>query len=381
VKKSNFDFARVNILNNMLTYKYEQIFEHFGLKLQKDGKKYFGCCPIHGGDNQAALNIYFGGENVRGYWQCRTKHCELTFKKTFLGFIRGLLSMENGWTSEEEEKKIFSYSDTVDWCSKFLNVKLADIVPNYEEIGKTNFINQIKTIKHQQKIGPEIDRSIVLKKLTIPAHFFQERNFSEEILKKYDVGLCNNPGKDMYQRVVVPVYNDRYKMVACTGRSIHPKCPKCDLYHDPNSDCPKQETYKYSKWKNNFKSTLTDNLYNFYNALPYMKKWGSVILTEGPPDVWKLEELGIRNSVGMFGAELTQEQEILLERAGIYTVIILTDMDQPGKLAAQKLYKKLDRLYKVVRPEYPFKDPGEFKQEYVNEELVPVLKRLKYVYR
>ena len=70
-------------------------------------------------------------------------------------------------------------------------------------------------------------------------------------LNKYDVGLCTNPQRPMYNRVVAPIYDTEYKtMVGCTGRSIFEACPKCGTYHNPQRDCPSPEKqWLYSKWK------------------------------------------------------------------------------------------------------------------------------------
>jgi hypothetical protein len=46
-------------------------------------------------------------------------------------------------------------------------------------------------------------------------------------LEDYDVGYCDNPAKPMYERAVVPIYDNEHKyIVGCTGRSIFEKCEK-----------------------------------------------------------------------------------------------------------------------------------------------------------
>jgi hypothetical protein len=87
----------------ILSHKYEELFEALGISLNRTAKMFIGCCPIHGGDNAASLNIYRDGYAVKGFWKCRTHHCERVFKKTIIGFVRGCLSAQKGWPSKDRK--------------------------------------------------------------------------------------------------------------------------------------------------------------------------------------------------------------------------------------------------------------------------------------
>lgn len=75
---------------------------------------------------------------------------------------------------------------------------------------------------------------------------------------------------------------------------------------------------------------------------------GHILLTEGPFDVAKAVEAGLRNVVGSFGATLSGPQAMKLKAMtahfGIDRVLIVYDRDEPGKrgaLKAQSLLKDL----------------------------------------
>jgi len=381
----NSDSAKVQLLAEYLTYKYDELFEELGISLMKTQKFYIGTCPIHCGDNNSALNIYIDGYSVRGYWKCRTHHCEDVFKKTIIGFVRGVLSRNlKGWEKAEDVTKMVSFNETIKWICKFLKVDFKTLQPNIAEIEQKKFIAQSEFFSKQESAANKkalISREQIRSHLQIPAEYFLRRGFSAKILNDYDVGLCSSQGKEMCGRIVVPVYDeDKKGFVACTGRSIYSECKKCFLYHNPDLQCPTNDPLryiKYSKWRNNSNSNLNSYLYNYWNSKKYIRKTKTVILVEGPPDIWKLEELGIKNAVAMFGVDLTDYQQIVLETSGALSVIILTDMDNPGRLAAEKIKNQLDKSYKVYIPSLSVKDPGELNETILNKELLPIIKEVE----
>jgi 5S rRNA maturation endonuclease (ribonuclease M5) len=169
-------------------------------------------------------------------------------------------------------------------------------------------------------------------------------------------------------------------MVACTGRTHYNKCEKCKLYHHQNLECPINDPLrglKYSKWRNNSKSNISSYLYNYYKARKHIQSTGTIIIVEGPADVWRLEELGIHNSVALFGTEMSDEQQVLIEMSGALNVVILLDMDEPGRNACKDIKERLERVYRVFIPEMSVNDPGDYDIKIINEELLPILKGIQ----
>lgn len=373
-----FDQNKIETIAINLSYKYDDLFEALGISLSKTSKMYIGRCPIHGGDNAGALNLYIDGYAVRGYWKCRTHHCETVFKQTIIGFVRGVLSHQyKNWLTKEDTSKMYSFKDTIDWICKFLGQNINNIQVNEQEIEGKKFIAQVNSMVKTKKKESGLTRLAVRKLLKIPSEFFLQKGYKQETLDNFDVGLCDTVGKEMYGRVVVPIYDhDKQFMIACTGRSIYPLCDNCNYYHNIREACPLNDnlaSLKYSKWRNNHNSNINSYLYNYWNAKKYIRETGYVILVEGPADVWRLEELGIKNSVAIFGTEITDEQQVILEMSGALSVVVLLDMDSPGREGTTKIANKLDRSYRVYTPELSVNDPGDLTAELVNKELEPLL--------
>jgi 5S rRNA maturation endonuclease (ribonuclease M5) len=192
------------------------------------------------------------------------------------------------------------------------------------------------------------------------------------------VGLCDTPGKEMFGRVVVPIYDNDYKyMVGCSGRSIYEKCVLCKAHHDPVDGCPSSEnSWRFSKWKHgaNFKSH--NHLYNFWFAKKYILQTSTAIVVESPGNVWRLEENGIHNSVGIFGSSLSDRQKILLDSSGAMNLIVLTDNDDAGRKAAEQIKNKCQNTYRVFIPPFSKGDIGEMDSTDIKNEILPYIESI-----
>jgi len=367
---------KLKILSDSICDRIEELFDYFDLEYKNSGKLYTMCCPIHEGDHPSALNIYPEGEVSRGNWACRTHNCEKIFKSSIIGFIRGILSnKEKAWQKDGDES--CSFKDTIAFCEKFVGTKLDNIKVNQQKQNKAKFNAMIQNIQTQQNTAiQQVTRDHVRQTLQIPSQYFIERGFSQEILDKYDVGLCTNPNKDMYNRVVVPVYDLHYKhLVGCTGRSIFLKCDTCSGYHANNTECPdKKDIYKFSKWKHNNGFKTQESLYNLWFANDYIKRDGYAIIVESPGNVWKLEENDIHHSVAIFGTNLSDNQKLLLDASGAMTLFIITDNDDAGKKAAINIIEKCNRTYQIHVPSITKPDIAEMTSEEIQSQIKDSIK-------
>lgn len=372
------DQFKLKILCDEICDQIEDLLDHFQLDYKTNGKIISMCCPIHGGDNPSAISLYPTGENYRGNWKCRTHNCEKIFKGSILGLIRGIISHKKyGW--EKEGDKFCSFKESVDFATQFLNKDLSSIKISNSDRNKKTFTAIINYIHND--IDPSeklIKRESIIKSLKIPAQYYLDRKYSKEILTKYDVGLCDKPNKEMSSRVVVPIYDNNYEyMVGCSGRSIFEKCTKCGSYHDISNQCPNEDfLWSYCKWKHskNFKSQ--NHLYNFWFAKKFIMQSAIAIIVESPGNVWRLEEAGIHNSVGVFGSSLSDRQKILLDSSGAMSLVVLTDNDDAGRKAAEQIKTKCQNTYKVYIPTFNASDIGEMNIEQINNEIKPFLEKI-----
>lgn len=325
---------------------------------------------IHGSDKFNSLNIYIGGYEVPFIWKCRTHHCEDHFKKTIIGFTRALLSANKGWCSKEDE--MVSFSETIKFLCNLYKIDIGNIRENPGEAEKNKFIRMATNAQlRKEKKVEGVSREKVRQFLKIPAEYYLKKGYSAEIIDKYDIGLCDNKkSKDMYGRIVVPIYDESGQfMVGCTGRSIFEKCEKCECYHDTGA-CPVNKN-RYSKWRHNFESS--HYLYNYWFAYDTIVKTSSALLVESPGNVLKLEMAGIHNSLGMFGNTLKPEQKFLLEKAGVMDLYVLNDNDEAGRLGREMIEKECALYYNLHFIDLPdgVNDVGEMQIEQIKKFICP----------
>lgn len=372
-KKSRLnDQAKLKVLCDDLCDNIEELLDYFNVEYKDHGKMISMACPIHEGDNTGAINIYIEGESYRGNWKCRTHQCEKVFKGSVIGFVRGLLSNRKHQWSENGDKTC-SFKETIDFITSFVKKDLKDIKVSKLAKNKNRFASAINHISNNHTVITTncLSRDQIRPLLNIPAQYYIDRDFSEDIIDKYDVGLCTNPKREMHDRVVVPIYDMNYEyMIGCTGRSIYEKCSECSCFHKPTDSCPEDnKKYLYSKWKHsaNFKSQ--NCLYNFWFAKQHIQKTGTAILVESPGNAWKLEENGIHNSVAIFGTNLSDRQKILLDGSGAMNLVILMDNDDPGRKAAINIVEKCKNTYRMHVPSITKLDVGEMTAEEINTQI------------
>lgn len=371
------DQSKLYVLTEEVMDRIDELLEILGVDFHNGKKMYYGPCPVHGGDKDNALNLYHGGATYRGNWYCNTHQCHKIFLPSIIGFVRGVLSHNKyGWQNKGD--KTVTFDDTVSFLLKFVDRRYDELKVDTKKIEQNRFIDHVSSVYNpvqSTKILGSITRHVVRQSLQIPAQYYIDRGYSTHILDKYDIGFCDNPKKPMYKRAVVPVYDENYRfVVGATGRSIFEKCPKCGCYHDPNHDCPSEERIPiYSKWKHSENLDVERILYNFWFAKKYIETTGVAILVESPGNVWRLEEAGIHNSVAMFGTALKEGQKNLLDCSGALSLILLTDNDEPGKLAIAEIKRQCEKQYRLYFPTFSASDIGEMKQSEVTSDIKPVL--------
>lgn len=253
-KSPSLDQSKLKVVCDDLCDNIESLLQSLDIEYSMSSKMVSMCCPIHNGDNQSAVNIYHQGETYRGNWKCRTHSCEQFFKGSIIGFVRGVLSSKKyGWSKAGDEN--CSFDEALKYCLSFLNKDLKSIKISKSDKNKALFANVVNHVKKTIPMENKslITREMVRKSLNIPADYFMNRGFSKEILDKYDVGVCDRPDKEMYNRAVAPIYDNNYHyLVGCTGRSIFEKCTQCGCFHNPTAKCPNEsDRWKFPKWKHN----------------------------------------------------------------------------------------------------------------------------------
>jgi hypothetical protein len=355
--------AKNNILAQKVALRLPELLDVLNIDLRQDNKKYYGPCPIHSGDNPHALSLYFN-EDFFPIWKCYTHHCESSFGKDLLGFIRGVLSKNKYNWSCPQDKKV-TMGETIEFVLHFLNEKYDKLKIDFAALEKKKFIRNSRILAHTIRQTTDITRAKARELLIIPADYYLKRDYSPEVLDKYDVGLCQNPSHELYNRVLTPIYDENYKCVlGYSGRSTHKECSSCHYYH--SGPCPEEkDQWQYHKWQHSKGLKLESILYNYWHSKTFIKASGRAIIVESPGNIWRLEEAGIHNGVATFGAHLTQMQRAVLDGSGALELILIMDNDEAGQLAAETINDNYSRIYKIRNIIPPQNDLGMMSPEEV----------------
>jgi len=343
------------------------LLDEFDVKYQDHDNRIMFACPIHDGDNPTGSSIMKTGV---GNWKCFTNECHEQHGSSILQFTQALLTTYYN--------KEYTFLQTLDWVADFLGEELSII--QQEDPSQTQFIQLCKFINRKKNYTPVFTpRNLVQNFLKIPAEYYIKRGYTEKVLCKFDIGHCFNEKKSFFDRIITPFYDDDGKyMIGCSGRNKYEKCEKCNTFHNPNTRCPitKDEQLRSTKWKHSTNFAADSYLYNYWNAKTHILDTMTVVLVEGPGDVWRLEEAGINNSLALLGARLSQNQQIILEQSGAINILIATDNDDVGQKAANKIYDNCRNIFNIKRIQYPGKDPGSLTIEQIKQIFIPILERI-----
>ena len=377
ISKANkqYDRQMLDNLNARVMCRWEDLLKSLGVnEYHESNYRVTSCCNVHGSDNPSSLNIYIDGCNsFPGMWQCHTNHCHDTFGKNIIGYVRGTLSRQKlGWSGPSDKTVTFNHA--VEYLLDFLKTDYASLQSSGQNSSQL-FTRQVTGIFARPSIdNPQnITRESIRQSLEIPSQYYIKRGYSPTILNAYDVGGCTNPKKVMNNRVVVPLYDQNYNYIGCTGRSIFEKCEKCNQYHNPKQECG----VRTSKWLHSKGFKGSEHLYNYWNAKEYIRKSQIMIIVEGVGDTWSLEEAGIHNSVAIFGTAISAGQTQLIHASGAMSLIALLDNDTAGQTGMHKIQEQFGRLYRLYYPTLNANDVGDLTKDEVTRDILPYLEKIQ----
>lgn len=352
----------------------DDMFDRLGIGTLARQGKYRGVCPVHGGKSHN-FTFYTGGYKSPGFWNCQSEHCERVFRGNVIGLVRGVLSREEkGWSARGDET--VTWGRAVQWLCDWMGVNFDDLKPDPERIARKKLIDDMEQLTKSRKTSGGIcDRETLRSHLEIPARYYINHLYSPALLNAYDVGFCRNRKSSLYNRVVVPIYDDDYKyVVGCIGRSLHQKCESCRHYHYAIDPCPSPIEYaRFAKWRVSDGFIDKHWLYNYWFAKEAIASSRSVVIVEGAGDVWRLVSCGVKNVVGVMGSDLSESQFLTLETSQATSIVCLSDNDQAGENLYEQIKRKCWFASSIIRPEFEGHDIGELAEGYIHENLVPII--------
>lgn len=322
----------------------EELLDYFQIEYSVWGNRYNFVCPVHDcSDNPNAVLLYKNEGWV--FWRCQTHNCHIDYGSSGKNLIRGILeSRERNECSDKRLKEFLENFGTLQ----------AD-PQQVEQQSILRFINMYGTNGAGSQPDNRVTRDMIRQRLQLQPIQFLDRGLSPAILDKYDIGLCKERGKFMFDRVVIPLYNETAThMVGCTGRATKNVEPK---------------------WLHSEDLKPGDVLFNYWYAKDFMKEFRCAILCEGPCDALKLIDNKIP-ALSMFNTELKQGQINLLDKCGVTNLIMMLDNDKAGVDGLAKIKEKYSRYYKVFGVDYSTHDPGELTANEIDIKVKPQLRKL-----
>lgn len=343
----NVDFVASILYDNI-----EDVLDYFKLEYTKCGNKLMMACPVHSGDNPNGFSVLLQGI---GNWQCYTHQCHEKH-----GSPRGASLIKLVQCLLSNSGKQYNFVETLRWLKSFFNLSNEQLVEANLNYVQRDYINLTRFLSDKEnKINEFIPKSLAIQNLTIPSKYFLSRGFEKDTLEFFCIGDCTNPTKPMFNRAIVPFFDDSGKyMIGCSGRSIFEKCNKCNTHHDPKHRCPidKREMANCTKWKHATGFNAENYYYGLWNSRKNIERTKTAIIVESPGNLWRMYEAGINNTVAALGTKFTEGQRIILESLGVMNLIIASDNDAAGHKMAKSIQDNYSRFFNITIVETPYAD-------------------------
>lgn len=189
-----------------------------------------------------------------------------------------------------------------------------------------------KEHKPKLKYPKSLDRAFI-ENLTPDYSYWIKRGISEETLKLFGGGVCNE-GK-MRGRYVFPVYNSKEKLIGVAGRDLWDSHPE---YNRPKWKLIAPPEYGKHYW-----------IYPFFVNYQIIRDWDEIVLVESVGDMLALWEAGVKCSLVLFGTDLGQPRLVSLLKLNPKRIIVALNNDSGnglvGNLAAEKVIKQLSKHF------------------------------------
>ncbi len=279
-------------------------------------------CAVHGGDNGSAWSWLVD----TGRWKCFTHNCEDEWGSDIFGLIRGIHSCD--------------FYTSINKLREILDIKPGYIVPN-EILSNSEFV---RSVREEEKIYPED----CLSKLHYH-DYLESRNYPRELISSYHIGVSRERWKPMSNRIIFPIRNLDGCIVGFSGRTIFANYKGMGI----------------PKWYHSKGLRKDEHLFNIDRAAKYIGETGIAILVEGPLDVLRLEQAGIKNSVALMGISMSNKQVGLLIQCGARKLLIALDNDNAGKTGAINVAERTKSFFATEHVIIPdgYKDIGELSVE------------------
>lgn len=287
------------------------------------------------------------------------------------------------------EHEHFTYPEALRYLAKKYNIEIEETEQSNEQKEKANERESLYLVSefantYFQKVLHKTDQG-----RSIGLSYFKERGFTEETIKKFDLGYSLNE----WQAFTDEALKQGYKLdfLAKTGLTIVKQDKRFDRFKGRvmfpiKSMSGRVLGYggrvlitdkKAAKYVNSPESDIYHKskvLYGIYHAKQSIAKEDNCYLVEGYTDVIQLHQTGIHNVVSSSGTALTPEQIRLINRL-TKNITVLFDGDAAGMRASLRgIDLILEQGMNVRVCSFPEgEDPDSFSKQNTLEELTQYL--------
>lgn len=316
------------------------------IPLKAQGKNYFGVCPFHD-DHKPSMSVSKDRQLFKCF-VCNKGGNVFTFVKDYenISYIEAVVKVANmvgipiTYTplKKSDDKYKLEY-EIMDFATNIFqnNLNSKEGIKAKEYLNERNITNDI--IK-EFKIGYALNESNYL------YNVLNKKNYALDTLD--ELGLIKKDGITGYDRfqnrIMIPLTNLEGKTVGFTGRIFNG-----------------EDSAKYINTKETSIYKKGHLIFNYFNALPYIREAKSAILVEGNMDAIRMYSSGVKNVLALMGTSITKEQIEILKKLRV-PITLMLDNDNAGELATNTVGDELTRdnvPINVVRLKKA-KDPDEY---------------------
>ena len=310
------------------------------------GDRLTGCCPVpHSdadtpNDNRTAFSWDFN----RQMWQCFSHGCHRIHGSDVFALVQSVQKC--------------SFRESVDWILGAIDQTEDDI----KEIDKEEQLKMQAIIKKRAKLVKHKHMEDEIMRHLKPSRYFLDRGFKQETIQEFGCwGEWHKVGTYGENRAIVPVYDpiDGY-LIAFTCRLLDDKMieswrPK--WMHCLNFGAMRKKSSERTDEERFHASSV---LFNLHRAKEHMGESRRIIIVEGPGDVMRMWEAGIKNAVACLGTGFGKHHKSLLHKVGCQSVVSVLDGDEAGQKGSNSVKKLTEGYFGYNEVQMPNgKDPGD----------------------
>ncbi len=246
------------------------------------------------------------------------------------------------------EHEHYSYPEAIKYLAKKYNIEIEETEQSDEQKQQ---LNERESMFLVSRFASEYFHDLMLNTQqgkAIGLSYFKERGFSDDIIKKFDLGYCKDEWDNFTKSALKKGYDLKY--LASTGLTIVKENKQFDRFkgrvlfpiHSMSGRILGfggrilKVDKKAAKYLNSPESDIYHKskiLYGIYQAKKEIAKQDNCFLVEGYTDVISLHQSGIENVVASSGTALTSDQIRLVKRL-TQNITVLFDGDAAGLRAS-----------------------------------------------